>query len=57
MRSSIVSTLREMTLADLLAAPVLATVPPLGAPVTGATLPTLAAQSAAGGHETLTTGA
>jgi Rrf2 family cysteine metabolism transcriptional repressor len=56
-RMSIVSTLRETTLADLMAAPALATVVPPPAQATGPTLPTLAAQSAAGSSPTLTTGA
>jgi Rrf2 family transcriptional regulator, cysteine metabolism repressor len=56
-RMSIVSTLRETTLADLMAAPALTTIAPPLAPATGPTLPTLAAQSAAGSSPTLTTGA
>lgn len=56
-RMSIVSTLRETTLADLMAAPALASVVAPLAQATGPTLPTLAAQSAAGSSPTLTTGA
>ncbi len=56
-RMSIVSTLRETTLADLMAAPALASVVAPLAQAAGPTLPTLAAQSAAGSSPTLTTGA
>jgi Rrf2 family cysteine metabolism transcriptional repressor len=57
-RFSIVNTLRETTLADLLASP---TLPAEGAIPTGPTLPTVSAASLAAGHQsstpTLTTGA
>ena len=57
-RFSIVHTLRETTLADLLASP---TLPADGAVPTGPTLPTVSAASLAAGHQsstpTLTTGA
>src|ERR1700677_1798414 len=57
-RFSIVRTLRETTLADLLASP---TLPGDGAVPTGPTLPTVSAPSRAAGHQsstpTLTTGA
>jgi Rrf2 family transcriptional regulator, cysteine metabolism repressor len=57
-RFSIVNTLRETTLADLLASP---TLPTDGAVPTGPTLPTVSAASLAAGHHsstpTLTTGA
>jgi len=56
-RMSIVSTLRETTLADLMAGPALSTMPPPLTQASGPTLPTLAAQPTAGARRTLTTGA